>query len=133
MPMTTRLRPEWPNCTCPTASRPLLLELRLEQLLPAHDVLVVLDALVLTDPLVRAQPERLLHMPRLGEDLGVFHRDVVDDGVVGIAAVALRHAQLLAVDGPHARQPRLVVEADHVHHQRVALPARYRVAEIRRL
>ncbi len=48
-------------------------------------------------------------------------------------AVALRDAQLLAVNRADAGQPGVGVEAHHVHHQRVAFPARHRVAEIGRL
>src|SRR5687767_4876979 len=77
----------------------------LQQLFPALDVFVGLDALVLADALARHQPQDRLLLPRLGEDFGILHRHVVDDGVEGVAAVAFGDAQLLAVNRADTSQP----------------------------
>ena len=88
---------------------------------------------VLADAVVRHQAQDRLLLPRLGEDLGILHRHVVDDRVEGVAPVALGDAQLLAVNRADAGQPGVGVEAHHVHHQRVAFPVRHRVAQVGRL
>src|SRR4030095_12651404 len=100
-----------------------------------EDVLDVLFVLadVLDDVRVRQQDERHGHRPRLRVRLRIVERELDLEMTVVDAAKLLRRPHLFAARMPAYTEPALVVEADCLDDERVALPFAEGVAEPRGL
>ena len=70
--------------------------------------------------------------PRSGQHLRIVHRHVVVDLLLVDACVALGDVQRVGMKRPGAGQPGLIVEANRVHDQRVAVPAPDRIPHVGR-
>ena len=79
-----------------------------------------------------AQHQARAKLPRLRQHVRVFHRDLVVDSILADARVPLDDVQRVRVERAGAREPGLVVEARHVDDERIAVPARDRVAHVAR-
>src|SRR5688572_33035296 len=66
---------------------------------------------------------------RFGQHVRVLERQVVEDGIA-LTPELLDDVHLVGMEVPAAPDPCRVDEADGIEHERIALPASYRVAEV---
>jgi len=91
-------------------------------------VAIVFRADELTDLFARGQIGHRLEAPRLRQDPGIFHRDILFQVPQVRTAVALDHVKLIGMGVRAGVHPQPIVEAGAVDDQSIAFPAPDRVA-----
>jgi len=111
---------------------PVLDQLLLPKM-PVHELFRELHARIIDDRRIRLQAaiERHGDRPRTREDLRIFDRDFVTDGIGADRGIPLHKVQRVAMKVSGSIEPVFTVEVRNVDHQRIFFPMADRVSHIR--